>query len=328
MKKVLSWALAVVMVCTLCCVPALALDMEELAGSYKLTAMDDGSGTDYSEYLPLLDAMGMAITLEIYEDGTAELSMMGEIQPLEFRLDDMTVGMDDDFLPFTFEDGTLVIGSEGEYYMSFSKGDASPKRSLPFDYYVAESVPGDDASEEEAVLYVFSDGTGRLDLGELSMEAEFDFENMVVALEGQELEFTLEDDVLTIIGNGDEVAFRLSDPGWVGPYGIVDLKVPEGTDTQGFDLEALMDSMGALFRLEIDEDGVGVLDVMGTVITMKFDFDEMTVVSIDEDGTESEAIPFTYENGRITVEEEGAMLTFGRILAEEAVEEVEEEAAK
>ena len=328
MKKIGSILLAVVLVFTLS-VGAMAADRDEIVGSYSLCNMDDGSGEDNSEAIAALAAMGMTGSLEIREDGSAVLDLFGETIDLEFDFEKETVIFVDDVLDFEYEDGYLSFGDDEATFV-FTKGELEVKsHDLAFDYYVleeyVESGEPDDLGDGLIDLIVFSNGKALLRNDGDELELVFDYDEGIVYPADDEddfLPFSIGDDLMYFWeeeGVTDTyMSFRLTDPGYVGPY-----VVTEGYSDEDGDLTeqlAALAAFGMTPTLTIDEDGVGVVDMFGETETVYFDFDDMTFTTEDDD----EVIPFTYAYGRITMERDGAFLVFSRTLP--AAEEVTEDA--
>lgn len=322
MKKVWSILLVLVLVFTLS-VGALAADEDEIPGTYSLSNMDDGSGKDMSSAIAAMAAMGMAASLDVHEDGSADFDLFGETMELQFDFENKTVSFEDESLDYTFEDGILTFGNEEGAFI-FTRGELELKESnTTFDYYVMEEFmdsgePGEFEEGDIPELILFHNGNAILSVEGEEVEMIFDFEEMTAALadgDGETLPFTLEDDLLILRAEeGDEdnyIVFRQADPGYVGPYIITELYSEEDGDLSE-ELTA-MAAIGMTPTLTIDEDGVGVLDFFGESETLYFDFDKMTVT--DEEG-ETE-IPFSYEYGRITLEQEGATMVISRVLPAE-----------
>ena len=324
MKKLLVWLLTAALLCSLCVTGVLAAEAEEdvIWGSYVLIDMNDGTGQDYASMLSAMAQMGMSGTMEVAEDGSAKMELFGETMELRLDFASMTADAGDVTLSFTYEDGVLFIGDD-EMSFTFSKngGEAAQKKGAgAFDYYLLTAFEEPDgtvtsADGFEIPLRIFAAGDGVITNtdGE-EMELQFDFdEGTVLAEDGEEMTFEREDGVLTLIDSeGVKLTFALSDPGWAGPYAIVALS----TEDQG-DLGEQLDMLNALGlapTLTIDEDGKGVLDMFGESVEMTFDFDAMTVTGSEEG---DEAMPFTYENGRLTMQEGENILVFGRTLPAE-----------
>ncbi len=322
MKKLLSWLLVLVFLCSFCGVQAFADDANEICGSYTLSGMDDGSGTDMSQYLPMLAAMGMSATLEIGEDGAATLDLFGEVEEFTFNFEKGVADVDGTELAYTYEDGTLSFGADG-MTMTFTKGDLpTAKGEGTFDYYELESYvdeKGEDLSKEAAAeakidqtpsLMIFEAGDAVLDFYGQSMDLAFDFEKNVFVAEEKEIPFTLDKEVLSFQDTeGATLSFHLADPGYVGPYSLIALvSEEEGDITEQLEL---LSSMGLAPTLSIDEEGKGTLDLFGEQTDILFDFEAMTAQAEDDDET---VMTFTYENGIITFEEEGNSMTFKRVM--------------
>ena len=322
MKKVLSWFLVLVFLCSFCGIQAFADDVNEICGSYALSNMDDGSGKAMSAYLPMLAAMGMSATLEIGEDGAATLDLFGEVEEFTFDFEKGVADVDGTELAYTYEDGTLIFGAEG-MTMTFIKGELpQPKGEGTFDYYELESYvdeKGEDLSKEAADeaesdqipnLTIFAAGDAVLDFYGQTMDLEFDFEKSVFVAEEIEIPFTLEEELLSFQdAEGATLRFRLADPGYAGPYSLIALASEEEGDlTEQLEL---LSSMGLAPTLIIDEEGKGILDLVGVETTILFDFETMTAQAEDDDET---VMSFAYEKGIITFEEDGASMTFKRVM--------------
>jgi FtsP/CotA-like multicopper oxidase with cupredoxin domain len=326
MKKIWSILLAVALVFTLS-VGALAADEDEIPGSYTLYNMDDGSGEDNSEAIAALAAMGMTGTLEIREDGSAVLDLFGETIDLEFDFEKETVIFVDDVLDYDYEDGYLTFGDDEATFV-FTKGELEVKGvDLAFDYYVLEeymeSGEPDDMGDDLIDLIVFSNGKALLRNDGDELELVFDYDEGIVYPADDEddfLPFSIEDDLLYFWeeeGATDTyISFRLTDPGYVGPYVITEAYSEEDGDLT--EQLAALAAFGMTPTLTIDEDGVGVVDMFGETETLYFDFDDMTFTT-----EEDEVTPFTYAYGRITMERDDAYLVFSRTLpvAEDVTED-------
>jgi len=337
MKKGLSWLLAVLLLVNVVGVTALAAEEEEdgIPGSYTLIGMDDGTDTDYSEYLPLLDSMGMSITLEISEDGFGVMKMMDETMEMQFDFDAQQVIANGNAMPYQFEDGELSFGADDTYFLFSKKGAPKPEKE-PFDYYLFEDIVDSDG-EKQAVtdetipeLYLFESGDAVAKTEDGDFSLHFDFEEMTVTMAGypETVPFTVEDGLLSMGFEDDyRIRLRLSDPGFVGPYVMTEFIGLEETDSE--ELELMM-SVVSMFSLVIDEEGDAVLSMVGVEIPMHFDFDTMIVTTVDEESGEEEEMPFTYENGTLRMEEDGVSMTLRRVLepASESEQTTEEEPAE
>ncbi len=300
MKKLMSWLLAAALICTMFAAPVLAAEPDEICGSYVLTEADDGSGTDSSQILAMLEAFGMTATLEIREDGTATLDLLGEKTELVFDFENKLVTAEDTAVPYTYTDGVLSFGND-EARFTFTKGGAAaPRRNGPFDYYETTHPAAGDAKQPDGAevlgMYIFASGDGLMFNGEDEIELFFDFDTMRVnSLDGDEedaVSFSIEDDVLTLFRDDFSMSFDRADPGFAGPYAMTALKTEaEGDLTESLGMLALA---GMAPSLNIDEDGNGVISVFGQTMEIKFDFENMTASAADEDG-ETESFPIAYE---------------------------------
>ena len=318
MKKFLSWLLVLVFLCSFCGIQAVADGPNEICGSYTLANMDDGSGRDMSEVMPMLAALGMSATLVIEEDGTAKLDLFGQKEEFTIDFENGVAKAGDTELKVSYKDETLTIG-DGDMAMVFTKGELpAPKGVGTFDYYELESYvdeEGKDLSKEAAAkaktdqnpnLRIFKAGDGVLEFYDLSMDLMFDFENGTFIAEEEEIPFSLEKDVLSFQdAEGATFSFRLADPGFVGPYVMTAMTDEDGPHDEEL---AMLSRLGMAPTLVIDETDVGLFTMFDEEYEMAFDFDAMTVT------VEEEEIPFRYEMGTITLEMDGNAMTLSRVM--------------
>ncbi len=332
MKRVLAWLMVLMLLCGLGGAQALADGENEICGSYVLADMDDGSGEDIAALLPMMEAMGMSATLVINEDGTAEMDMFGEKAQMTFDFERKVMTAEGEEIPYTYEDGVLTL-AEDEMSLTFQKdGLSAPKGVGPFTYYTLESYteeketelgkkeksPDQDKEETVPSLVLYQAGDAVMDFyGEVT-ELQFDFEAMTVTFGEEPLPFTLEDGLLSFQNEaGAAFAFREADPGFVGPYVMVGIaSEEEGDMTEQLAILAALDMAPTL---TIDEDGKGELELFGEKLVMTFDFEAMTFTSEEDE----EAVPFIYENGKLTLEQDGNSLQFARVMPEKAEESAE-----
>lgn len=90
-----------------------AVDGGGIPGEYALRGMVDENGEDLSEQLALLQSLGMSATLSIQADGSAELDLFGDVTPMQFDFAAMTVTADGSTVPFSWDEGLLVIAEDG-----------------------------------------------------------------------------------------------------------------------------------------------------------------------------------------------------------------------
>ena len=93
--------------------------------------------------------------------------------------------------------------------------------------------------------------------------------------------------------------------GPVGTYKII--AITGSSEDDSLDEESLqaMEELGLTIRLYISEDGTGVLDMYGEAMDLTWTDTEITV--------DGESIAYTYEDGKLTISEEGESLVFEKI---------------
>ena len=323
MKKAMVWLLAVLLLCSVLSIGALAAG-EDICGTWYLTDMDDGSSEDTSAMIAAMNALGFSATLEIREDGTASIDLFGETHDFSVDFDKGLFVINDDEIAYTLKDGLLTFGDE-EMTMTFSPkapAAAAEAGNQPFDYYeFIDMMDADgtlmDFPPELVNLVIRSDNTGVLTAGTSVIDMVFDFEKEEISsAEGEVIgSFTQERNILTIDDGEYVIRFRPGDPGFAGPYILTGMVDSEGKD--------LSEEIGALSllnmlpRLTIDEDGEGVLSMMGEETPMHFDFKRMVVTGDDSE----ETVEFTYDKGTLTMTANDNSMTFRRVqaAAEESV---------
>ena len=326
MKKLISLLLVMLMLCGVCGLQAFADDAAELPGVSPLIDMDAGETENAAELLALMASMGMSPTLTIEEDGSAVIDLFGETMNLKFDFETQTAATEGDPIPYTFDGDTITFSSNG-MSMVFSKSGALQERKArgAFDCYEMTALvnaDGEDAGAQLAIMrelgtpatmLLFESGCAELDLSGETVSMLFDFETMTVTEEesGEVFPFTLEDGVLTVGEEGGVfMSFELADPGWSGDYEVVSLASAEGDMTEQL---SMLKAMGMAPTLSIDENGDGVLNAFGVEVKMHFDFETMLVSSEDEEGE----FPFSYELGKLSMENEGAQMVFSRAIPDE-----------
>jgi len=325
MKRIISWLLVALLLCSALGVSALAAD-DELVGTWYMVDMDDGSGKSNAETIATMSALGLYATLEIRADGTATINLFDETHDFTVDFQAKTFLIGDDGISYTLEDGILSFGDE-EMHLSFSRETPSASSKAgeqPFTYYEFIDMKDSDGEysdipAELVNMVIFDDGNAVMTSGSTVLEMTFDFDkNEIFSDEDGKIgEFTLEDDVLTIDDGEYIIRFRPGDPGCVGPYVLTSLIDSDGKELSD-ELNALA-MLNMLPTLTIDEEGVGILDLMGEETKLFFDFDKMVVSAEDDD----EAIGFTYENGTLIMESDGNSMTFRRVMVESDAEEAE-----
>ena len=189
--------------------------------------MPERSGGPFSFYLmtELLDADGVDLlpgikenfeedtlfALYLFKDGSGILEMYGESTPVQFDFDTMTITAEDETATFTLEGDFLSILDSEDVTGNFVLAD--PGFVGP--YVMTAMVSGEegDMSEQlvllEAVnmlptLVIDEAGKGTLDLFGSEMALVFDFEALMVDIEGESIPFTYDKGV---IGIGEDEQF-------------------------------------------------------------------------------------------------------------------------
>lgn len=326
MKKMISLLLVMLMLCGVCGLQAFADDAAELPGVYTMIDMNDGETENAAELLALMASMGMSPTLTIEEDGSAVMDLFGETMQLSFDFEAHTAVSEGEAIPYTVEGDTITFSNDGMSMVFSKSGPALARKACgAFDYYEMTALidaDGKDSSKELAIkrelgepasLTLFESGCAKLDLVGEVIPMVFDFETMTVTEDGSDAvyPFTLVDGVLTVGSEGGRyMSFELADPGWVGEYAIVSLASEEGDMTEQL---AMLSALGMAPTLSIGENGDAVLNLFGAEVKMHFDFESM-LVSAEEDEGE---YPFSYELGKLSMENEGAQMVFSRAVPDE-----------
>ena len=328
MKKAMIWLLAMLMLCQVICAGALAAG-EDICGTWYLTGMDDGSGEDTSAMIAAMNALGMSATLEIREDGTASIDLFGDTYDFNVDFEKELFLINEEEIVYVLKDGQLIFGDE-DMTMTFSSKIPSSKGSTasqPFDYYeFIDMLDADgnlsDFPSELVNLVIFSDNTAVMTAGTTTIDMFFDFENNEITSDGDEVigTFTQERNIMTIDDGEYIIRFRPGDPGFAGPYALTGMVDSEGKD--------LSEEIGALSLLNmlptltIDENGEGVLSMMGQETALHFDFEKMVITG----GEDDQSVEFAYDKGTLTMSGDGNSMTFRRVMGEAAAEEAPAEA--
>ena len=323
MKKWLSVLLVLLLLCSLCGVTAMAEDAEELPGVFAMVKMVSDEDGDMTDQLKALVALGMAPTLTIEEDGSAELDLFGETETIKFDFDAGTVDVGNDVVvPYPWEDEVLSFGGDGILFAFSKNASADVEKGVgPFRYYtLADITDGSgksitDEFDEEwfatVTLTVFQAGDGYLEDSESRIDVVFDFENMTLSdgSDSDPMPVSQEDTTLSIAIEEDEIlVFEQADPGRVGPYELVSFG---GEDEETLNEQlAVLKAMSMLPTLTIKEDDSAVMSLMGEEVPMSFDFDSMTVTS---EGDE-EAVEFSYEYGTLSIGNGDDLMIFARVM--------------
>lgn len=329
MKKILAWLLVLTLVFSLGGTALAAEDEAAVWGSYTLAGLKTDNEEFTQETLSMMAALGMTATLEIYEDGSAVLDLFGEQEELTFDFAQWQVQVDGGWMDFSWDEGVLTMGNEDGSF-TFVKGQLDPPRTRgPFRLYQMTkmvNVEGEDITKElEAqakkgnymLLVLFNTGEGLLnDLDGLQFPMYFDYETNKVTAEEETLPFLEKKGSIEIRGEKLRMTLTQIDPGWVGSYELTAMQSEEEGDMT--DQLVMLSAMGLLPTLELQEDGKGQLDLFGAVAEGQFDFENMVMTM------EGEKTPFTYDMGQLTLENDGASMTFSRV---REMPELQEDAA-
>lgn len=82
----------------------------DITGSYELEAVEGNGDTGNLENMK---SLGMTITLDVREDGTATMDLAGQRTEITYDADDMTMNIDGSTIPFRYKDDKLRIEQNG-----------------------------------------------------------------------------------------------------------------------------------------------------------------------------------------------------------------------
>ena len=100
------------------------LKKEDVVGTYELISMTTEDNSVNEQTIQGLSQMGFVATLELKDDGTAEMNVYGKKMTLTYDLNKMVFKADGDMVPFTFEDGRITFTQDGNS-MTFQKIEVS-----------------------------------------------------------------------------------------------------------------------------------------------------------------------------------------------------------
>ena len=100
------------------------LKKEDVVGTYELVSMSTDDNSVNTQTIEGLRQLGFVSTLEMKEDGTAEMNVYGKKMTLTYDLNKMVFKADGDMVPFTFEDGRITFTQDGNS-MTFQKIEVS-----------------------------------------------------------------------------------------------------------------------------------------------------------------------------------------------------------
>ncbi len=323
MKKTLSLLLVLLMLFSFCGVSALADDGMDICGEYTLFNVIDEENGDSTEMLQAMAAMGKTATLTVNEDGSAVMDLFGEEQTMTFDFEEEVIRVGENAVPYSFDGEVLIIGEDdGSFYFS-KEGITLDESGGPFTFYILSDILDDDGESvldeyydpedaESVTLILFSHGDAVFEDDDQWTELFFDFEEQTVTWDEDDVfSFELEEGCLIIVnGDGDRIVMEQADPGYAGPYVMTAMVSEEDGDIT--EQLSLLDALGMLPTMVVNEDGKALLDLFGTELEIRFDFEDMTA---EKDG---ESLPFSYEYGVITIGEGQDSMSFSRVLEKEA----------
>ena len=80
-----------------------------ITGYYEMTGMVNGGEPMDQATFDQVKELGLPLCMDVYEDGTAELNVLGEITELTYDVDAMKFYIDKEELDFTYEEGVLTL---------------------------------------------------------------------------------------------------------------------------------------------------------------------------------------------------------------------------
>lgn len=211
MKKLLALVMTLIM--TLAFTAALAVEPAEILGVWYLERLEmAGEAIDAA-------MLGMEITVELFEDGTAAMSMPGE-EPLagSWRISGEQIFVDaaGDELPFVLADGYLVANDEEEGYAMVFGRDATEVIALA---PVREDAVLEDFNGNWTATVVEADGI-RAPSAMMGFEVTVWIENGHVAMtameETIELDGEVSESVLFAANDEQSLLFFLLEDGMMG----------------------------------------------------------------------------------------------------------------
>lgn len=167
-----------------------------VSDSFTLVGMTDADGRDISEEPDLPAEPGRGAALLVYPDGCAELDFFGERVELRFDFDAMTAASEGEVVPFTWEDGRLILADTEGGALIFQQDDPGLFGPYAMTLLIRD---GEDLTElvnllrtmeMPSRLVIGEDGSCRFELFGQLLECSFDFEAMTITIEGETLPCT------------------------------------------------------------------------------------------------------------------------------------------
>ena len=233
MRKILNNVIISILCLFLFFCPNFSLAEDEETGNiwglYEIVELWSKERGDMTEQLPLIKMLGMNITIELNDDGTAKLSMFDESMELAFDSEAMTLtGSNGIPFEFSIENGLIVL-EDDENRMAFSKmnrtGQMHPEndesdQSLSIGQYEMISLiteKAGDMTEELAMMKefglvvtfeVYENNTAELNLFGAKIPLKIDTDNMIMLDEnGDPVPFIYADGIITIAEDGNSMSF-------------------------------------------------------------------------------------------------------------------------
>ncbi len=86
----------------------------DMAGHYKVESVDSEGGSGITaEELENMENLQMTMSLDLYEDNTGTLDLFGQIVELTYDPKKLTVTIEEQEVPFTYEEGKITIEQDG-----------------------------------------------------------------------------------------------------------------------------------------------------------------------------------------------------------------------
>ena len=181
---------------------------------YTLVSMVDGEGSDLSDELAVMQEMGLASTLKLFEDGAGELDLFGSTTALVFDFETMTASAEGEAVPFTLEDHCLVLGG-GDSGATFGFQQEDP--GFVGSYILTGMVNGEEELGEELAmlralgmlptLTIDENYEGVMNSFGEELVFQFDPGSMTATNAGDSSPYTYEYGHLTMGGEGVEMRF-------------------------------------------------------------------------------------------------------------------------
>ena len=104
------------------------LKKEDVVGTYELVSMSTDDNSVNTQTIERLRQLGFVSTLEMKEDGTAEMNVYSKKMTLTYDLHQMVFRMEGDEGSFTYEDGRITF-TQGGNIMIFQKTEPTVSAS-------------------------------------------------------------------------------------------------------------------------------------------------------------------------------------------------------